>query len=109
MLKPDPKVKHKPRKQSGRDPKYLAWIRTQPCAACGFPPPCQAAHQRCLGGAGIGIKPDDKSVLPLCFTCHAKEHAGSLAFWEQGTREKTREYVQKIINWHLNKFKDENK
>jgi len=32
--------------------------------------------------AGVGIKPADRYAVPLCATCHAKQHrVGELTFW----------------------------
>jgi len=107
MYQPDPKVKYQPRKQAGRDPKYCAWLRTQQCAACWFPPPSIVAHQRIIGSAGIGIKPPDSDAVPLCRHCHALEHAGAVTFWNQGTREKTREFVEMVRDWHISKYEKE--
>jgi len=96
-----------PKAKPGVDLKYRAWLRTQPCSNCWFPAPSIVAHQRILGGGGIGIKPPDSDALPLCHHCHALEHAGAVTFWNQGTREKTREFVEMIVDWHLTKYEDE--
>lgn len=43
---------------------YLAWIHTQPCAACGTRQNIQAAH---VGRGGMGMKHgSDAEVIPLC-------------------------------------------
>jgi hypothetical protein len=71
-----------PKTKAARDKKYLAWIRTLPCAVCGKPGPSEAAHQRILQGGGIGLKPSDYESIPLCTDCHHIEHAvGSLCLW----------------------------
>ena len=65
-----------------RDKKYLDNIRTLPCCVCGNPPRSEAAHVRKGSNAGIGQKPHDNRVLPLCTKCHAEQHnVGELRFW----------------------------
>lgn len=50
-----------------RNPKYLAWIRTQPCLVCGSTRWIEAAH---TGPHGLGQKSPDTSAVPLCSTHH---------------------------------------
>ena len=50
-----------------RNPKYLAWIRTQPCVVCGARRGIEAAH---TGPHGLGQKSPDTSAIPLCPTHH---------------------------------------
>ena len=50
-----------------RDRKYLAWIRTQPCAVCGSTRNIEAAH---VGPHGLGQKASDRSTIPLCARHH---------------------------------------
>jgi len=50
-----------------RNPRYLAWIRTQPCCVCGSKKAIEASH---TGPHGIGQKSPDNSAIPLC----AKHH-----------------------------------
>lgn len=64
----------------GKDSDFLAWVRTQPCAApkMGARTPCGgdvvAAHvRRIANGAGTGIKPE-YSAIPLCDTHHREQH-----------------------------------
>lgn len=51
-----------------RDSKYLAWIRSLPCAGCGIEPAGEAAHTGADGG--MRIKSSDTSCIPLCPACH---------------------------------------
>lgn len=75
-FKPDPK------ENPSRDPKYLAWVRLQPCQICGGGP-CQAAHQHLLSG-GTSSKPDDFHAIPCCPDCHMAEHSrGVLTTWNE--------------------------
>lgn len=65
-----------------RDPKYLAWIRTQRCLldwalsnepkGCLFP--VEAHHVREKGRRGIGTKPSDRRAVPLCKETHRWYH-----------------------------------
>lgn len=50
-----------------RNPKYLAWIRTQPCLVCGSTRWTEAAH---TGPHGLGQKSPDSSAVPLCARHH---------------------------------------
>ncbi len=85
-----------PKADRGRvkDPAYLAWIRTLPCAVAG--PDChgpvEAAHVRysdaAVGrvNAGLQVKPSDRPwSLPLCRRHHREgpkaQHAGAERAW----------------------------
>lgn len=62
-----------PRRRTGlrgpvRDRKYLSWIRTLPCAACGTTHQIEAAHTGSDGG--MRQKASDTSCVPLCHDCH---------------------------------------
>jgi len=88
--------------------KYREWLKQQPCCN----PSCKGrggqtvvAHQRILGRCGVGIKPPDADALPLCFFCHSLEHRGSITFWEQGNKAKTKKYVQGLCDYQLEKYK----
>ena len=68
---------------------HLAFIRSLPCVCCLNDIETEAAHLRmtCLAYGkrytGKQEKPDDIWTLPLCGTCHRKQHTGSeTAFWE---------------------------
>jgi hypothetical protein len=50
-----------------RNPRYLAWIRTQPCCVCGSKKAIEASH---TGPHGLGQKSPDTSAIPLCATHH---------------------------------------
>ena len=72
------------RKQTGKDPRYLAWLRTQPCVACAaasrmagrvldtpiptpYHGPTEAAH---VGARGLSQKCPDRQAIPLCAFHH---------------------------------------
>jgi len=61
---------------------HLAFVRQLPCVACGKAAPSEAAHVRTGTEGGVGIKPADRYAVPLCATCHTKQHrVGELTFW----------------------------
>lgn len=67
-----------------REPRYLAWLRYQPCCVCGRLPSI-GHHPRLPGAAGMGQKPDDRTAVPLCFGHHTGREGvhqvGERAFW----------------------------
>lgn len=91
-------LKRKPRRpKPGDDPKYLQWIREQPCVVCDnslpevyhrwvwVPNNIEAAH---FGRRAIALKPHDAQALPLCAWHHrvgpwAHHHLGSDKLFEQ--------------------------
>ena len=61
---------------------HLAFVRQLPCVACGKAAPSEAAHVRSGTDGGVGVKPGDRYAVPLCVSCHAKQHRiGELTFW----------------------------
>lgn len=84
-FRPEGQGQRQPRE---RDNAHLAFIRRLPCASCGVPGRCDAAHLRMADVArgkrytGKGEKPSDRWTTPLCRPCHEKQHSGSeAAFW----------------------------
>jgi len=69
------------------DINHIARIKQLPCISCGAHPPTEAAHVRIH--AGMGMRPDDNLVLPLCDVCHrtgpGAEHnvGGSKKFYSE--------------------------
>jgi hypothetical protein len=67
---------------------HLSFIRRLPCIVCGTRVRIEAAHIR-MGNplygkpqAGMGEKPSDQFVLPLCMRHHDEQHAMNEAqFW----------------------------
>lgn len=102
-----------PKTKPLRDPAYLAWLRKLPCAVCGRGP-CEAAHQRLLGG-GTGSKPDDRYALPMCQGCHESEHRrGVVTTWNENLpgnmeydRHSLREYLRELCVGHLRVYRGE--
>jgi len=54
------------------DKKKREWISGRRCACCGAYPPNDPAHQSILGNSGMGMKPPDREMIPLCRDCHQK-------------------------------------
>jgi hypothetical protein len=77
-----------------RNPRYLAWIRAQPCCVCGSKKAIEASH---TGPHGIGQKSPDTSAIPLC----AKHHrTGADSYHRLGPRkfsEKHKLDIQAIV------------
>ena len=78
----------KPREKREHSSSHLALIRRLPCLSCDTDPTGEAAHLRSSGLGksitGVGIKPDDKWTLPLCHTCHMRQHEiGETEFWAE--------------------------
>jgi len=73
-----------------RDEKHLDFIRSLPCCICGDDIHTEAAHIR-AGSiengkvyTGIGEKPSDAWVLPLCNGHHREQHSmNEMKFWEK--------------------------
>lgn len=87
-MKREPKSKreHKSKPKRERDGKHLAAVRRCPCLSCDAEPAGEAAHLRLtIAGkviTGTGTKPGDRWALPLCHTCHMRQHAeGERPFW----------------------------
>jgi hypothetical protein len=57
-------------RKTARSWRYLAWIRSLPCAVCGAH--AEAAHTGSDGG--MSIKSSDWSCVPLCTSHHQEYH-----------------------------------
>lgn len=83
-------MKRRPRE---KDDAHLRFIRQLPCVVCGDHTSVEAAHIRfnnpLLGkrGVGLGERPDDRWVVPLCGEHHREQHRGNERKWwaAQGT------------------------
>ena len=59
---------------------HLKFVSEQPCILCSRPD-VQSAHIR-YAGAGIGMKPSDHFVVPLCIDHHSEQHRmNERMFW----------------------------
>jgi hypothetical protein len=74
-----------------RDNAFLAYLRRQPCAACGSTHRVEAAHIRSgypeagWGPTGMQVKPSDQRAASLCASCHREgpnaQHRGNERAW----------------------------
>ena len=70
------------KKERIRDAKHLQRIREMECLGCGDTP-CDPAHIRAWHEGGMGLKPGDDLVVPLCRACHERQHRhGEKTFWQ---------------------------
>jgi hypothetical protein len=66
---------------------FLRFIRELPCLICGDDTATEAAHIRYADLAagkrstGMGEKPDDAFVVPLCGGCHRQQHTTNERKW----------------------------
>jgi hypothetical protein len=75
-------ARSEPKLSLRRRVQHLTFVRQLPCIACGKAAPSEAAHVRTGTDSGVGRKPGDRYAVPLCSTCHAKQHRiGELTFW----------------------------
>ena len=93
------------------NPKYLAFLRLQRCAACGCAPPSadrgnHAHHPRSGPESGTALKAPDERAIPLCQDCHQGDfgvHAGSETEWleenEIDLEELQRELRGRFSSW----------
>ena len=70
-----------------RDEKHLRFIRSLCCCVCLKTYSVQAAHLRkgvpLEHKGGMGMKPSDCYVTPLCHDCHSRQHnKGEDTFWK---------------------------
>jgi hypothetical protein len=64
--------------------------------------PIECAHVRINSNAGMGQKPDDYRVVPLCREHHQQQHTiGERTFWEtyeRATGQSVEDLIQAICN-----------
>lgn len=81
-----------------RSPAHTKWVSGFACCMCGSATNVVAAHVRLGSHTGMGQKPDDWRVAPLCdgpnsnidkqLGCHNRQHIiGEWTFWEQYEQE----------------------
>ncbi len=82
------------RRPREHDEKHLAFVRQLPCVVCGDDTTTEAAHirmrDRRIGKveSGIGAKPDDCFVVPLCGRHHREQHGmNERQFWKKHVRD----------------------
>lgn len=89
---------------AGEDPRYTNWVRTQPCAACSGPGPCEPHHA--LSGTtyspdetrpakaipnarkGKAQRAHDHFAIPLHTRCHAQFHRGTGLFSDMSPEQR---------------------
>jgi hypothetical protein len=78
----------KQRRPREHDEAHLRFIRQLPCCVCLDNTATEAAHIRMADAraakpmVGLGEKPDDKFVTPLCSKCHRDQHlCGERDWW----------------------------
>ena len=79
-----PRQTKKPKRDTRwRSQAHLSFVRSFQCAMPGCTEqPIEAAHVRLGSGAGMGQKPDDHRVTPLCKHHHSSQHVqGEATFW----------------------------
>jgi len=80
-----------------KDPKYLEFIRSCPCAFCNKPGPSEPHHVRGVDGLpGTSRTPSDHLALPACRVCHDR----SQGYFDGFDRE---ELLKKIV-FHLSEY-----
>jgi len=82
-----------------RQAKYFDWIHKQPCWGCGTYG-VEAHHVRVE--TGMGKKPIDLHVIPVCRGCHMKCHASEYTTEDQLIwlyKTQTRATAESLIKW----------
>ena len=89
-----------PKPSTPRDPKYLDWIRTLGCAACGELRDIHAHHTK---SGGTAIKGSDYSCIPLCARCHYEvhQHTGKGGYFQPEILEQLIESLQHQYNTQI--------
>jgi len=74
-----PTMMKRPKRTRWDKPKYLAWVKTQPCECCGRPSD-DPHHLIGWGQGGMGTKAHDSLVIPLCRQHHTELHNDPVKF-----------------------------
>lgn len=74
-----PTLMKRPKRTRWDKPKYLAWVKTQPCECCGRPSD-DPHHLIGWGQGGMGTKAHDSLVIPLCRQHHTELHNDPVKF-----------------------------
>lgn len=72
----------RPKRIRWKNPKFLAWVKTQPCTCCGNPAD-DAHHLIGWGQGGMATKAHDAFTIPLCRKHHTELHNSPAAFERQ--------------------------
>ena len=82
------------------------------CFACGAEDgTVVGAHVRIGSLAGVGRKPSDNLIVPLCYRCHSQQHEhGELSFWVDvfaGRPDLVIDGIRSIAMRRYREFKDD--
>ncbi len=69
----------RPKRDRWDNPKFLKWVKTQPCECCGRPSD-DPHHLIGWGQGGMGTKAHDFLVIPLCRQHHTELHNDPVKF-----------------------------
>lgn len=72
----------RPKRIRWENPKFLAWVKSQPCACCGQPAD-DPHHLIGWGQGGMATKAHDAFTIPLCRKHHTELHNSPVAFERQ--------------------------
>ncbi len=72
----------RPKRRRWVNEQYTRWVKTQPCEGCGNTAD-DPHHISGHGLGGMGTKPHDAFVIPLCRQCHDELHRDPRAFEEK--------------------------
>lgn len=81
-----PRQRNSDRQNDGkRHPQHLQWVRGRPCLIDGVSGHVctgrmEAHHVKETGNGGMGVKPADHWVVPLCSGAHDLVHRGPISF-----------------------------
>jgi len=81
-----------------RNAAYMAWIRTQDCAAEGLSDCFGDIEADHAGRRGYGQKSDDTTCIPLCLRHHEQRGAfsGPFRYW---TQDHMRRWLSATVQW----------
>ena len=87
-----------PKPKTFRSEKYLQFVRSLPCCACGTNLEVEAHHTE---GGGKGLKGSDGFAIPLC-TLHHRMHdaLGKISFYKEFHLDRW-ELVARTLEKHL--------
>lgn len=86
-----------------RSKKYLAWIRSHPCAVTNATHSIHAHHVRLFGDGGCGLKPSDYRTVPLCAVQHdALHNMGEKTFWKSNDID-----IDMLVGYFITKYMNE--
>jgi hypothetical protein len=89
-----------------RDKKHLEFIRKLNCCVCSCWP-SEACHVRAGLSGGIGMKPPDSFVIPMCHSCHFTQHnIGEKKFWGDTDKPKELANALWLMTSNLEKAKE---